>query len=688
MALNWQDVAQVRFQDTTQAAKNISDSLSSLGDPLQAVIDSQTEDRQNALENAIARQQVQAQGMGAIASNMNAQANMAEVRRKLDPDYIAMENAETAAKTQMYAAQTLNYENQAKENEFTNNILRNRFPQYFNQSPAGTTGATGATDGTLDTTSIQPAPGLVNSTDSDFLNSKIPGMGGMFTDQNNQTNSSFLIEKYASKLNETSTNVGYLDLKENMMQDLKAASVSDANSIKIIDNVFGNFQIEVAKDRSTAIKADNKVNIITASDNFLATGNIADVVNLTKADFVTAYGDVKGKETYTAMLDKAYVDAAGKTGTLAFDPRNPQNPLSPSVTTSRTSATNYVNFRKTIAEYPEDVRTSVTSRYVAENNLNVDEIKTYENALQADQKQIVRNVTSDLSKNNYDMSNLDSDLQSLHGINIDTLTGVHNLAVSKLVEKLSTDTDTMSLASTAKAMRQESYTEVYTDAELKRAEIGIDNFGASLNSYLDDVLPGATTATKKILLSNIQTRFGFDEITAKLDKRKKSIKAIAGYFDSTKFSPFSIGSTQALITAERGDEDHPYDGNEGGILEVIADNFIKKSLEKAANENTVNPKNYPKYSSYNLKRIALKAFSDVFTADNEKLEDDDWVLTKSISVFGDDEIETTGIFANRDLDLTAGTNPEAYTQFIDRYAALLKGSNSQLENHVKTKVTK
>ena len=686
MALNWQDVAQVRFQDTTQAADNIAKSMSSLFDPLQDIIDSQTEDNQNALDSAIAQQQMKATGMSAMASGMNAQANMAEVQRKLDPAYIDMQNAETAAKTQMYAAQTLNYENQAKESEFTNNILRKRFPQYFNQPPVDTTGAT---DGTLDTTSIQPAPGLVNSTDSDFLNSKIPGMGGMFTDQNNQTNSSFLIEKYASKLNETSTNVGYLDLKENMMQDLKSASVSDANSTKIIDSVFGNFQIEVAKDRSTAIKADNKVNIITASDNFLAYGNIADVVNLTKADFVTAYGDVKGKETYTAMLDKAYVDAASKTGTLAFDPRNPQNPLSPSVTTSRTSATNYVNFRKTIAEYPEDVRTSVTSRYVAENNLNVDEIKTYENALQADQKQIVRNVTSDLSKNDYNMSNLDSDLQSLHGINIDTLTGVHNLAVSKLVEKLSTGKDTQSLASTAKAMRQESYSEVYTDDELKRAEIGIDNFGTRLNAYLDSVLPGATTATKKILLSNIKTRFGFDDINAKLDTRKKTIKAIAGYFDSSKkFSPFSIGSTQALMTTERADKDHPYDGNEGGILEVIADNFIEKALKKAEDENTVNPKKYPKYSSYNLKRIALKAFSDVFTADNEALEDDDWILTKSISIFGDDEIETSGIFANRDLDLTEGTNTKMYQQFIKRYEYLLKNSNSQLENHVKTKVTK
>jgi hypothetical protein len=286
------------------------------------------------------------------------------------------------------------------------------------------------------------------------------------------------------------------------------------------------------------------------------------------------------------------------------------------------------------------------------------------------------------------MASLDSDLQSLHGVDINTLTGVHDLAVSKLVEKLSTDTDTMSLASIAKKMRQESYSEVYTDAELKREQIGIDNFGARLNAYLDSVLPGATTATKKILLSNIKTRFGFDAISAKLDTRKKSIKAIAGYFDSTKFSPFSIGSTQALMTTERGDKNHPYDGDEGGILELVADNFIKKSLEKAANENTVNPKKYPKYSSYNLKRIALKAFSDVFTADSEKFEDDDWILTNSISVFGDDEIETSGIFANRDLDLTEGTNTKMYQQFIKRYEYLLKNSNSQLENHVKTKVTK
>jgi hypothetical protein len=97
MALNWQDVAQVRFQDTTQAAKNISDSLSSLGDPLQGVIDSQTEDRQNALDSAIAQQQMQAQRMSAMASGMNAQANMLDIQRQLDPAYIDMQNRKTEA---------------------------------------------------------------------------------------------------------------------------------------------------------------------------------------------------------------------------------------------------------------------------------------------------------------------------------------------------------------------------------------------------------------------------------------------------------------------------------------------------------------------------------------------------------------------------------------------------------------
>ena len=139
MALNWQDVAQVRFQDTAQAAKNISDSLSSLGDPLQGVIDSQTEDRQNALENAIARQQMQATGMSAMASGMNAQANMAEVQRKLDPTYIDMQNAEIAAKTQMYAAQKLDYENKARDSEFKRNIMESNFPEFFGGSKENTT---------------------------------------------------------------------------------------------------------------------------------------------------------------------------------------------------------------------------------------------------------------------------------------------------------------------------------------------------------------------------------------------------------------------------------------------------------------------------------------------------------------------------------------------------------------------
>ena len=82
MALNWQDVAQVRFQDTTQAAKNISDSFSSIASPLQDVMQTQTDDRQSAMENAIARQQADSQRISAMSSDMNARTNLSDSQNR------------------------------------------------------------------------------------------------------------------------------------------------------------------------------------------------------------------------------------------------------------------------------------------------------------------------------------------------------------------------------------------------------------------------------------------------------------------------------------------------------------------------------------------------------------------------------------------------------------------------------
>ena len=92
MALNWQDVAQVRFQDTTQAAKNLSDSFKTVASPLQDVLQTQTDDRQNALDSSVSR-------MAAQASGMNAMSSYQDTMRKMTPEYIALQNAQVEAQT-------------------------------------------------------------------------------------------------------------------------------------------------------------------------------------------------------------------------------------------------------------------------------------------------------------------------------------------------------------------------------------------------------------------------------------------------------------------------------------------------------------------------------------------------------------------------------------------------------------
>ena len=437
-----------------------------------------------------------------------------------------------------------------------------------------------------------------------------------------------------------------------------------------------------------ALNTDNKNNLRKTGDAFLQTDTIGDAINLTEKDFITAYGDVDGKANYVTMTNKAYIDAVNASGTLAFTPRNTQNPLSPSVTTARTAETNYKNFRKTIAEYPETVRKTVTDRYVAENKLNLKEIDTYDSALKADQSQIKTNISAKLSKKDYDITNLDADMQSVFGIDVNGLTGVHDLAVSQVIKYISNDESTRSLKVTADLMKDETYDDVYTEEELKRASVGIASFGKRLNTLLDDILPGATTKTKENLLNNIETRLGFDEIRDKLDKRKKTIIATSEYFLSTAHNPFHIDSAQALISAERSDKNYPYGGDEGALLEETANSFIKAAQDKAMKEGTVNPKDYPNYSKRQLTKVALKAFSDVFVADEESFEHDDWAIATSISGFGDDEIETMGIFGNTGVDLSSGTNPRAYSEFIKRYETLLQHSKAELLEVIDSKVKK
>ena len=516
----------------------------------------------------------------------------------------------------------------------------------------------------------------------------MPGAGNMLTAKNNSNNANVLSQRFAEQIKKANNAEDVFKLSKQMGNALATKGVTTANQQVAIDSVFGNFNMPVPATLADAQNTDNKNNLRKTGDAFLNTDNIGDAINLTEKDFITAYGDVDGKANYVTMTNKAYIDAVNASGTLAFTPRNTQNPLSPSVTTARTAETNYKNFRKTIAEYPETVRKTVTDRYVAENKLNTKEIATYDSALKADQSQIKANISAKLSEKDYDIANLDADMQSVFGIDVNGLTGVHDLAVSQVIKYISNDESTRSLKVTADLMKDETYDDVYTEEELKRASVGIASFGKRLNTLLDDILPGATTNTKGNLLNNIETRLGFDEIRDKLDKRKKTIIATSEYFLSTAHNPFHIDSAQALISEERSDKNYPYGGDEGALLEETANSFIKAAQDKAMKEGTVNPKDYPNYSKRQLTKVALKAFSDVFVADEESFEHDDWVIATSISGFGDDEIETMGIFGNTGVDLSSGTNPRAYSEFIKRYETLLQHSKAELLEVIDSKVKK
>ncbi len=236
MALNWQDVAQVRFQDTTQAAKNISDSLGSLGDPLQAVIDSQTEDRQDALDSAIARQQAQATGMSAMASGMNAQASMLDIQRKTSPEYIEMENQKIQAQIQMYAAQKLDYENKARDSEFKHNMQKNMYSDLFTDSPKNV--APPVVIPSIDATT--PING-VDTTDAIVTNEMFPAVVFNKYTPKNQTNQ--------EKKDAFATTFG-------MPATFKTeyANLRDTDTVQVINDVVDKWKNASVKEQANIIK--------------------------------------------------------------------------------------------------------------------------------------------------------------------------------------------------------------------------------------------------------------------------------------------------------------------------------------------------------------------------------------------------------------------------------------------------
>ena len=323
------------------------------------------------------------------------------------------------------------------------------------------------------------------------------------------------------------------------------------------------------------------------------------------------------------------------------------------------------------------MRTAITDRYIADNKLNTEEVNSYENALKADQSQIIRNVSTQFADPDYDMANIDADLAKLRGISLDKVAPVHELAVGKLISDLDTNPASASISETAKLMRHEKYNEVYTDAEIKRAQIGIDSFGDRVNDYIDAAIPGASDKTKETLIANVKTRLGFEAIEARLDKRRTRLNTVDTFFKSKDYRDKSIGSLSALLT------DEEYKGDEHVYLRDTAKNFINAALKKANDENTYKYSDNPDFDTSRTKEIARKAFSQAFDADVEEGEYDDWIFNSS--EFGDDEIETEGIFSSTDVDLNAGTNTAAYLRFMKTFKALMHDAQLQLDSNVNKK---
>jgi len=320
MALNWQDVAQVRFQDTTQAAKNISDSLSSLGDPLQGVIDSQTEDRQNALENAIARQQMQATGMSAMASGMNAQANMAEVQRKLNPDTIAMENAKIAAQTESYLASALSskatvYDSKVKAwalNGANGPMPQPDFGNYGNNTPTSVDGGNtpttapipgDGTTGSIATTTQNTTP--LDSVLQQYKHVNIyPSARPALTAKADESNVNHLLTNFKDSLpSSTATNEDWFNHKRDITQYLSSGGILKLDRDRIVDRYLSTHERTSQKDLITA-----RANDITNQVRYAAgSTNAQDYQHLTRGDYIGALGEQEGGKTYLNNMSNAYI---------------------------------------------------------------------------------------------------------------------------------------------------------------------------------------------------------------------------------------------------------------------------------------------------------------------------------------------------------------------------------------------
>jgi|LWDU01.1.fsa_nt_gi hypothetical protein len=560
MALNWQDVAQVRFQDTTQAAKNISDSLGSLGDPLQAVIDSQTEDRQNALDSAIAQQQMKATGMSAMASGMNAMSSYADTQYKLTPEYQQMmQDTATAdllgAQAQSQASQVDAFQAQTKAWYMDGRQgPKPTWGGFNSNSYTGNTGNTSLPTSSVDTMN-STVPGSGDNVPVDeftAINAQFAGHPGYPDMSVNNVPSATPLDNALSGYAHTSM---YPDIQETMVADVDAQNIAyiiknfktpDANApeeewfrykqdIKqslvgtvgpqytkpLLDQVFQTYGKTNYPSVEDAMRADN---MNTVKRDVLSS-DPARFRQYSRKDYISTLGEAEGTKLFESNNNIIFNSAMDTSNKTTFTHPNPSNPIAKSSMEHRTAYSKFKKFSEEIAGLPASTKKIMEDEYFRNTGVDKSTVTDLLTARKHDQSVYSKNLIAtftdpDTPFTSIQMGSMLHNLVKHGGYEsttqaYQTLGGKFVTQIVSNIEKEFKDTDTTEEFADrilVSQTLQDSITGYATDIglgyegtkkilELVNLKLNVSKRETNYNAQLDDAVKNLATAEKKITKS-------------------------------------------------------------------------------------------------------------------------------------------------------------------------------------------
>ncbi len=483
-----------------------------------------------------------------------------------------------------------------------------------------------------------------------------------------------------------STNAEWYARRKDINKALLSSGMSQTNADRLQTNLYGQYGRQL--NTPDAVKTlDDRAALRTEVDT---TPN--NILRYSDTEVTDAFGTVEGTKKVERAVENLYNSTYSELAkeNVAFNPSDPSNIFAPASTLNRNNNAKYAAFVEKIADYPESVRNTLTNRYVADNKLDKKVVSTLDSARTADQNNAVRIATSIVQKSTFDGSpeSIRKVMSDLNGIPSEQLLGVQDLLVGHLAKNLDKHTFNTNVGGMNVTTNFQEAAKTILGADLKHVDEAtvalnsalIDNFGERLNTLIDNAIPGANSTIKGRLSEELSVRYQIPQLQDKIVTAKERLRYKSKYYDTPNFTNRSFVNEHALLNSYSGDD--AYNGDEGPQLLGQARSFVDAAINKMKEEKLMTKSDI---LPWRVKQLAYKAFSTVFTPDDEGLEEDDWVSSKGW--LGDDEISISGSLENGySVDFSDKGNNRGYKKFQKELTRALQAVKDDRNNYVDSKL--